>query len=57
MQVARLEQMPHDDGVRDDDEGLRPERQLVHAATVDEPTGGKMTQIRALLTRHTSDSS
>ena len=32
-----LEQVPGDDGVRDDDEGLGPERELEDAAVVEEP--------------------
>ncbi len=52
-QVTRLEQVPHDDGVRDDNEGLRPERQLVHAAAVDEPASADTCRIELLLALHT----
>ena len=37
--APHLEQVPHDDWVRDDDEGFWPERQLVDAAAVQKPAG------------------
>ena len=37
---THLQQVPDDDGVRDNDEGFRPECQLVDAAAVQEPVSG-----------------
>jgi hypothetical protein len=40
MRGAHLEQVADDDGVRDHDEGLGPEDELVHAPALDEPAPG-----------------